>query len=866
MASPVFTYSVEDEGVRLSLMQKSLLGKAHAIPIAEWLGVSRQLDGNSISKLIDLMDEEDVFSDEESVILSHMRVAEMDTGEASQFGLPPLPPFILELRSKGAIGREDFNIGTTWLGSTGQPITGLKRTGAILEQASHQYRIPKPLYSFISVLEEFNDSNFAGSAERLRAWADVQEKLKFDALENVTADGHLIGTRLVHASSFSLSLKSDDGGFDFDPILFGPSISKRPTGKADELDDITLEPVSEAAQLLPPNQQSFFAEKRFMESETCRDRYALDSGWHVILDEPVRQALDIVRRAKSGDQETKRAFARNPRAYIRAELGDDVDEGLLESIFVETSEYSQRVVDIGFWHAPIVPWVQRESDKWLPEKFGIKIGNQVIHLDEPEIAQLKSLVTDAIAKSTPTVEWKGESLPASKEVISALDDLFNEVSPLEKPEKEKEEEGEPAATDPVVLIIENNFEQVGQSLNLSRRNGGVENSLPHVVSTTLKAHQVEGLKWLQAAWRRGQSGVLLADDMGLGKTLTALSFLAWLREGIQANSIRRAPILIVAPTGLLKNWEQEHDHHLGWEGLGERLTAYGRDLRDLKLDKGNEITLGRSALRIEPLRESDWVLTTYETLRDYQHTFGSIRFAAIVFDEIQKIKTPGAIVTSAAKAMNGDFLIGLTGTPIENRLADLWCIVDTLDPGLLGDLKSFSTLYEKDENPDNLRQLKQILTNPDTDIEPVMLRRMKDDQLEGLPEKTNRIVDRPMPEPQKSAYSAAIIDAQNDNSRGSMLKALHQLKSVSLHPYHPDQGEYPAYISESARTEALFEILDDCKTRDEKALIFVEALDMHQPLAGFIQQRYGLSRQPLIISGEVTGPKRQARVNEFQGA
>ena len=204
--------------------------------------------------------------------------------------------------------------------------------------------------------------------------------------------------------------------------------------------------------------------------------------------------------------------------------------------------------------------------------------------------------------------------------------------------------------------------------------------------------------------------------MGLGKTLLTLAFLTWLRLGMDEKGIRQLPILVVAPTGLLRNWEQEHDLHMHSPGLGDCLRAYGSDLRGLRRSSEKEIDIGQSTLDTSKLRDEHWMLTTYETLRDYQHSFGSIRFAAIVFDEIQKIKTPGSIMTHAAKAMNGDFLIGLTGTPIENRLADLWCIVDTLEPGYLGDLKSFSQTYEKSEDAENLARLKNLLTEPQDDL------------------------------------------------------------------------------------------------------------------------------------------------------
>ena len=163
-----------------------------------------------------------------------------------------------------------------------------------------------------------------------------------------------------------------------------------------------------------------------------------------------------------------------------------------------------------------------------------------------------------------------------------------------------------------------------------------------------------------------------ADDMGLGKTLQSLAFLAWLRLGMQSMVIPHAPILIVAPTGLLENWMKEHSLHLSSPGLGKCLHAYGRGLAELRQAGAD----GAPTLDREALAKADWVMTTYETLRDHDRDFGLVRFAVMLFDEAQKIKNPGVRITDAAKGMNADFRIAMTGTPVENRLSELWCIVD----------------------------------------------------------------------------------------------------------------------------------------------------------------------------------------------
>ena len=164
---------------------------------------------------------------------------------------------------------------------------------------------------------------------------------------------------------------------------------------------------------------------------------------------------------------------------------------------------------------------------------------------------------------------------------------------------------------------------------------------------------------VQICWTRGYPGVLLADDMGLGKTLQALAFLSWVRSVVnREEGQRRSPFLIVAPTGLLANWSAEHDRHLFAPGLGDVCRAYGRHLSAIRISRTRDVDTGSPALDHQRMCEADWILTTYETLRDYHMSFAAIPISCVVFDEMQKVKNPGSLNTRAAKTVNADFAVG----------------------------------------------------------------------------------------------------------------------------------------------------------------------------------------------------------------
>jgi hypothetical protein len=389
--------------------------------------------------------------------------------------------------------------------------------------------------------------------------------------------------------------------------------------------------------------------------------------------------------------------------------------------------------------------------------------------------------------------------------------------------------------------------------------------LPNGIVSAPKPHQAEAFGWLTEAWTRKLPGVLLADDMGLGKTFQSLLFLRWLRASV----VHPRPILIVAPTGLLRTWQAEIAQHLAPRALGLVVEAFGSALRQLRTGPGNDIRGGSTRLDVDGWDEAGVVLTTYETMRDYHMSFARIRFAAIIYDEAQKLKNPASQMTRAAKALNSDLQLAMTGTPVENRLQDLWSIADIVYPGFLGTSQEFEAAYPASDR-DALQALQSLLIERDDGLPPFMLRRMKDEILTGLPEKRSRKYLVEMPPAQAQAYDHVLARARalrQSGQKGAMLKVLHMLRGRSLHPYPPHGiDDVEAYIDQSARLKKTFQILEEVARAGEKVLIFCEDLEMQAFLAMAVQDRFALRRLPACISGEVAGPRRQDLVSAFQSA
>ncbi|MEY4909716.1 MAG: hypothetical protein RL260_3434, partial [Pseudomonadota bacterium] len=402
--------------------------------------------------------------------------------------------------------------------------------------------------------------------------------------------------------------------------------------------------------------------------------------------------------------------------------------------------------------------------------------------------------------------------------------------------------------------------------------------------TALLAHQHDGLAWLQHLHRLRSShqvrGAVLADDMGLGKTLQLLSFMVRLNE----RQPQGDPMLVVAPVSLLENWKEEVDKFFP-PGTLPVLTAYGADLKKLRVPREAIDERLRTEDGLVRFLQPNWigsarlVLTTYETLRDLEFSFAAQRWSVMVCDEAQRIKNPAAMVTRAAKKQNADFRIACTGTPVENTLADLWCLFDFIQPGLLGTLNAFGRRYRKpieartDEEQARVEELRAR-------IAPQLLRRTKAEVAKDLPRKmTDASCARlPLSMAQRHLYAQAInaFKSRNDPEAGTPfrnhLSLLHYLRLICTDPCRPGMTAFKpepiaAYRAKAPKLDWLLGQLDRIRTRQEKVIVFCEFRNIQRLLQHYIAEAFGLRAD--IINGDTSAAvgheaSRQKRIKAFQ--
>jgi hypothetical protein len=348
--------------------------------------------------------------------------------------------------------------------------------------------------------------------------------------------------------------------------------------------------------------------------------------------------------------------------------------------------------------------------------------------------------------------------------------------------------------------------------------------LPAGLKAEMRPYQKDGFDFL-CHLAQIRLGGILADDMGLGKTLQALAWLAWLKE---RNSKNPKPSLVICPASVLHNWRRE----------AERFTP---GLKVLVLESG----AARHNLR-KQIPEHDLIVTNYALLRRDLEEFQKFAFRAVILDEAQFIKNPGAQVTQSVKQLKSEYRLALTGTPLENRLLDLWSIVDFIQPGYLGNQEQFLETYEprnqivdetapaeeppprngKTESAQRIAR-KRLSAR----LRPLLLRRLKKHVAKDLPDRIEQRRDCPLGDEQRKLYLAelrrsrdqimqAVAEQGLNKSKMHVLAALTRLRQICCHP------RLVGSDTASGKTETLFELLDPLVAEGQKVLVFSQFVQM----------------------------------------
>ncbi|MHA1727010.1 MAG: SNF2-related protein [Promethearchaeota archaeon] len=404
------------------------------------------------------------------------------------------------------------------------------------------------------------------------------------------------------------------------------------------------------------------------------------------------------------------------------------------------------------------------------------------------------------------------------------------------------------------VVIEGDLNEIIKRLRETKEFSRIE--VPSSFNGTLRDYQKVGLNWL-ANLCDLNFGVCLADDMGLGKTIQVIAYLLYRKEHFPHEE---GAVLIICPTSVLFNWQKELEK---FAPTLEYIVHHGPNrvssLKELKKYKKPHLI----------------ILSTYATVRNDVELLEAITYQGIIVDESQNIKNYEAKQTQAIHSLISNYRICLSGTPIENRLLELWTLFEFLNPGLLETKVSFQKNYmipiERYQDEEALKNLKML-------IDPFILRRMKSDKsiIKDLPEKNEMKIYIKLTEPQIALYEKIVketlermelLKGTKSNTINLILSLLVKLKQICNHPYHflkKEELDIPLhdFISQSNKLKRLVEMTEEIISNGEEILIFTQFKKMGDLIFKVLEQVFPF--KILFFHGGIPEKRRKELVEEFQ--
>ena len=800
------------------------------IPVSDW----EKLQSEFLSQLAilnELRDNGLADFAEDSCKIESINILRLNEIDKQILELPNGYPYEIFIESDGVLTQNSFkfNYGFYDFAPNGTRLN-THRNGAIIKVEQVEYLLSENQYQLCKAIDEFNNLSDSekGNVINLKKLSELKSLSKESGL---TLENFLSNQELFIPEKIKLHIDFNNGVLE---IL--PSVEiENAIGFTNTFDKLPL--IRDVYPVSGTN------------GETTR----------VVISENQKSELQKVKaKRKVSDSKIIQEIIEHPELFFD-------EENIDFTVF-----YSDRVKEIGIYSPKFYPFASPYKSQWIP---GIVIkdkvhGEKKIYFKTPE--KLNDFIVqkeNAVKEKKKTVEWENAEIPiedAEKFIITAKKQFEHPDKPVKQDKK----------TDLEVLIIKENAE-LTEFTNGNELPDNLKHNFYEITNLetgiSLKEHQREGISWLQSLYKENFAGGLLADDMGLGKTLQLLYFIEWHSQYCNDNK----PYLIVAPVSLLENWENEYQKFFSPQNL-PLCKLYG----GVSLTKENYPAKNQQDAK--RLQFKQIILTNYETLRSYQISLGLVDFAVIALDEAQKIKTPGTQITNASKALKADFKIAMTGTPVENTLVDIWCLMDFAVPGLLGNAKDFAKEYQKplsDENTDIKALTEQLRNN----IGVFIKRRLKKDVAKDLPTKHDNEksrIKKVMPPIQLERYKQEIEMANNSElegveKRNQKLKSLWAVRDISDHPYLLESQilkfTSDELISSSSKLQTTIGILADIKSKSEKVIVFADRRETQKMLQKIVYDVFGIFTS--IINGDTPTTKqlesksklsRQQTIDRFQ--
>ncbi len=794
-------------------------------------------------------------------------------------------PFLLSVDRISDLGRRDFEYAFAFL-LGGREVT-VERVGYFVRHrvTGRIFELDPSTYRLVDAMSRHNGTP-PGERSSASVWGAFAEVRDVAEGLGVRLDEHLAANRVIVPSSIVLEFElHDDGSLSFVP--------RCPELAADDFATV------------------------FKRNRNAERVYSMDGGdgarIRILLNERQHAVLERMKRVQRVQGEARAHALRTPEAYF---------DGVLEDVEIR---YGSRVTGVGeltFASTPPNPNgpgvlkallgdadpsrdqadgadcrqtsdkvpddITRDPDRMVgPQETSAEFarvsvpradGDGRVELRFASASALSSFrerLARALARGEEAIDHEGVEVAVDRELLDVLNRPMGRGST-----------GRGAEAGKKYLLIYTNEEDLVErdvtSLQGAIRDmEGVWPKLPKSLAPNvkLKKHQEDGIAWLGrcASLAPARRGALLADDMGLGKTLQILTHLA---SSIESGGLKSQqeqgeeapwhPILIVAPLMLVENetWPREMAERFAGNGeiFEPVITLHGSNMSAVKVAAplaGRETETGKPLLDPRKLMSYRVIVTTYETVVNYQHSFAQLVdgrpiWSVIVTDEAQRYKELNTRISVAMKAIPAGFHIASTGTPVENRLLDLWNIVDTFQPALLGTASDFTKKYEgplgQGEGPQRIA-LESLRGELHFGTPKAFLMRRDKSELRDLLPKLERRIECPMSREEHDAQAACLETLRQDGPPGRHLAVLQRLALLSQHPFLTTEGipllSTDELVRTSAKLQAVLSILEEIRASGEKAIIFSRHVAAQNLLALVISEQMGI-RVP-IINGTMAG-------------
>ncbi len=765
-----------------------------------------------ISILTALVDNGFANVSEQGCLVGFENLYELDNIDLEVLGMPEYYPFELYVQANGQLNEDSFQLEYNFCDFAPNGTYFItNRYKNIIVFNGTQYLLAKSHFLLCEAIEEFN---FLSKSEK----TFQNNLLKFSEIKGLSSqsstvlDSYLTAENVFHPDKIKIDLSYDQN-------------------------DLILTPKTGF-----DNDEKFL--KTFNLYPSVKDVYPITNldGERVRITFNQKQKIDLTKIKKEGfnrikDKELQEKVLANPEFFFDTDI-------------IDLDYFSDRVIEIGTYKPKFYPFVCPYKSEWIPGftiKDKVNGTKKVIIPNEEKLEEFKNFKKEAEEKGEQTFTWEEHPINVS-DANSFIKVAEKQFQVKDKPVNNEIEQ----IVENRVLIIQENAEHLNYDAHTTQI------KVDHIFHTVnnlnpqiqLKEHQKEGVSWLQSLYKQKVKGCLLADDMGLGKTLQVLYFIEWL----QSVSDTDKPCLIVAPVSLLENWKNEYEKFFSPKSL-PIVTLSGSSYLTKEFNK--EV--------VNELNQKQIILTNYETIRRYQFNMCAVDYSLVILDEAQRIKTPGTLITNAAKALKADFKIAMTGTPVENSLVDFWCLMDFSIPGLLGSAKDFARVYEKPLQ-DSKTDLQALGNELRSNVGDFLKRRLKTDVAKDLPEKHLVYCKKQMPPKQLERYQLEIEIAQGQNLQGverrnQILKSLQAIRNLSDHPYLLE-NDIISYTPEelvqtSAKLQVLVDVISKVKDKQEKIIVFTDRRETQKMLQWVIQGYFNLS--PSIINGDTPSTKKKQR-------